>query len=82
MYQERLFRRAPASQPVQPAATSVTTDRRLVYLLYDQRDADVITPWFDALFTQGFEVVRPVFEGDEAEVREYTKTTSGVVTAH
>jgi hypothetical protein len=41
-----------------------------LYLIYDQRDAGVIGPWADYLF-QSFEVVHPVFEGDEAEVREY-----------
>ena len=28
------------------------------------------SPWADFLFDQGFEVVHPVFKGDEAEVRE------------
>ena len=41
------------------------------YLLYDERDADAISPWADFLFDQGLEVVRPVFTGDEAEVRAY-----------
>lgn len=71
VYQERLHRRVPVSEPLQQTTTSVATDRRLVYLLYDQRDSDVIPPWLDFLFAQGFEVVRPLFEGDEAEVREY-----------
>jgi hypothetical protein len=42
-----------------------------VYLIYDQRDAGVTSPWADLLFERGFEVIRPVFEGDEREVREY-----------
>jgi hypothetical protein len=37
----------------------------------DQRDAELIHPWADALFDQQVEVIRPLFEGDEAEIREY-----------
>ena len=51
--------------------------------MYDQRDAAVVSPWADFLFEQGVEVVHPVFEGDEAEVREYheeiLRTSDGVV---
>jgi hypothetical protein len=42
-----------------------------LYLIYDQRDAEIASPWVDFLFDQKFEVMRPVFEGDEAEIREY-----------
>lgn len=42
-----------------------------LYLIYDQRDTEVASPWADFLFEKEFEVIRPVFEGDEAEVREY-----------
>jgi hypothetical protein len=41
-----------------------------VYLIYDQRDATRASAWADFLFEQGFEVLSPVFEGDEAEIRE------------
>ena len=41
-----------------------------LYLIYDQRDSASITPWADHLFTH-FEVIHPVFEGDEAEIRAY-----------
>jgi serine/threonine protein kinase len=41
-----------------------------VYLICDQRDLDDVSPLADALFERGFEVITPVFEGDEAEVRE------------
>lgn len=43
----------------------------MLYLMADQRDADAIQPWADALFDQGFEVIRPLFDGDESEIREY-----------
>jgi hypothetical protein len=42
-----------------------------IYLVHDQRDAGVTSPWADLLFNCGFEVIHPVFEGDEREVREY-----------
>ena len=42
-----------------------------VYLIYDQRDADAASAWADFLFEQGFEVIRPVFEGDASEIRDY-----------
>jgi hypothetical protein len=68
VYQERLARAAkPAPGPVAPAQEAVG----LVYLIYDQRDVEQMGEWSEYLFHQGFEVVRPVFEGDEAEVREY-----------
>jgi hypothetical protein len=41
-----------------------------VYLMYDQRDAGSISPWADFLF-KDFEVIHPVFDGDEAETRAY-----------
>jgi hypothetical protein len=42
-----------------------------LYLIYDQRDALITSPWEDFLFEQKLEVIRPAFEGDEAEIREY-----------
>ena len=39
-------------------------------LFRSQRDSASITPWADHLFTH-FEVIHPVFEGDEAEIRAY-----------
>jgi len=79
---ERAHRKAPPSDPaVRTASTAPAV--RYIYLLYDERDADVVSPWADFLFDQGFEVVRPIFKGDEAEVREYheenLRTADGVV---
>lgn len=39
-----------------------------IYLICDQRDLDDVAPLEDYLFDQGFEVMEPLFEGDEAEV--------------
>ncbi len=41
-----------------------------VYLVCDQRDEEATAPLADYLFEKGFEVTLPIFEGDEAEVRE------------
>ncbi len=41
-----------------------------VYLICDQRDEEVTPELEDFLFDRGFEVTLPVFEGDEAEVRQ------------
>jgi TIR domain len=46
-------------------------DRRQVYVIYDQRDVDLTPVWTDFLFKHGVEILRSVFEGDEAEIREY-----------
>lgn len=40
-----------------------------IYLISDQRDVDAAQPLVDWLFDQGFEVILPLFDGDEEEVR-------------
>lgn len=70
VYHERLKKPAPP----EPAAESVAVEageRRQVYVIYDPRDSDLTPLWMDFLFKQGLEILRPVFEGDEAEIREY-----------
>ncbi|HEY9282144.1 MAG TPA: toll/interleukin-1 receptor domain-containing protein [Pyrinomonadaceae bacterium] len=52
------------------AAASADDDApRRVYLICDSQDLDEAGPVSDYLFEQGFEVITPVMEGDEAEVR-------------
>jgi hypothetical protein len=55
------------------SSKQTVTGKNLVqlYLIYDQRDTDAASAWADFLFEKEFEVIRPVFEGDEAEIREY-----------
>jgi hypothetical protein len=67
IYQERLKGAPRATAEPQ----SSVSERPLVYLLYDQRDSELMAPWAEFLFEQGIEVIRPVFEGDEAEIRQY-----------
>lgn len=63
----------PPPKPVQNASRSQPSAPGLlrVYFIYDQRDAEATAPWENFLFNEGFEVLHPVFEGDEAEIREY-----------
>jgi hypothetical protein len=61
----RLNPPAPKPPPEREAA-SLTQ----VYFIYDQRDQDAVAPWKHYLFNQGLEVLTPIFEGDEAEIRE------------
>ena len=46
---------------VTPAAAA-RRRRPQLYLMADQRDAELIQPWADALFDQGMEVIRPLFD--------------------
>jgi hypothetical protein len=57
-----------AEQPAPDAAAP--GQARQLYFVHDQRDTEVVTPWADFLFKE-FEVIHPVFDGDEAEVRSY-----------
>ncbi len=68
--QDRLKQAAEPARQKSVAPTS-NQDPAQVYLIYDQRDVGVTSPWADLLFDRGFEVLHPVFEGDEREVREY-----------
>jgi len=67
----------PASSSTQTTSTEQTSAGLIeadefisIYLICDAPDLDEITPVADCLFDLGFEVILPVFEGDEAEVRE------------
>jgi hypothetical protein len=55
---------ADASSDIGPAGPT------RIYLICDQRDQDAIQALDDYLYDQEFEVLRPLLEGDEAEVSE------------
>jgi hypothetical protein len=59
--------------PVPPAAAAAGrgAETPRIYLIADERDLAAIDPWADALFDEGLEVIRPAFEGDERDIREY-----------
>jgi hypothetical protein len=55
----------------QPTQNIIAEDGPLrVYLICDQRDREAIAPLDDYLYNQGLEVILPLFEGDEAQVRQ------------
>ena len=64
--QDRLNPRQPSSEPKEKEEEETE-----VYLIYDQRDLDIIEPVEDYLWSQEWEVILPMFEGNEAEVRQY-----------
>jgi hypothetical protein len=55
----------------QAAAAGAPGQATQLYFVYDQRDTDDVTAWADFLFKEQFEVIHPVFDGDEADVRSY-----------
>lgn len=56
----------PAASPASPSSTAL----KQVYLVFDVKDQQATLPWQDFLFSH-FEVICPVFEGDEAEIRDF-----------
>ena len=51
-------------------ASNADEHRPIVYLICDVQDLDLIAPVEDYLFSHNIEVVIPVFDGDEAQIRE------------
>lgn len=64
---ELLDRLKHARQTSPPVGSNVAR----VYLIYDRRDMESIAPWADFLFEHRLEVIHPMFEGDEGEIREF-----------
>jgi hypothetical protein len=62
-----------AMESVHEAAAQVqevATGNKMVYLICDIQDLDIIAPLEDFLFNSGVEVVLPIFDGDETLIRE------------
>jgi hypothetical protein len=54
-----------------PVETKPTATRlKQIYLIFDRQNQEAIAPWRDFLF-EHFEVICSVFDGDEAEIREF-----------
>ena len=54
-----------------PVETNPAASRpRQMYLIFDRQDVETIAPWRDFLF-EHFEVICSVFDGDEAEIRQF-----------
>jgi hypothetical protein len=60
---------APRQDRIIEAAAGREVSR--LYFMYDRRDETSIAPWVEYLFDQGLEILQPLFEGDEAEIRDY-----------
>ena len=58
----------PVSSSISSASVS-SGDPKIVYLICDLLDIDSIKPLEDYLYDQGFEVLIPIFEGDESLIR-------------
>lgn len=56
-------------EPAAPPREASGDELVRVYLVHDQRDVEATAGLVDHLFDRGFEVITPVFEGDEAQVR-------------
>jgi len=59
----------PAAKPATPKPTRAEGPLR-IYLICDKQDSESIGALEDYFYGQGFEVILPLMEGDEAEVRE------------
>lgn len=62
--------RKKESVPHQQSTEQVISSTGIVYLICDVLDLDDIKPLEDYLFNQGYEVVLPIFEGEESMIRE------------
>ena len=63
------LKKSPA--PQQPSRRAGARAAQRLYIVADARDAQALGGWIDPLFDQGLEVIQPLFDGDEAELREY-----------
>lgn len=57
-------------EEVTPVAEVSVSGSGIIYLICDVLDLPHIRPLEDFLFSQGYEVVLPIFEGDESQIRE------------
>ena len=53
-----------------PAGIDLEDNLRRIYIISDRRDEHAPTELGDYLYAQGFEVILPVFEGEEAQIRK------------
>jgi hypothetical protein len=58
-----------------PTSAAAAGSAPQVYFIADQRDAERLAPWSDALFGEHLEIIHPIFDGDEAEIREFHEET-------
>jgi hypothetical protein len=70
--EEKKEEKEDAKEAAGTSASGVDADDNLVriYLISDRRDEAAPAQLSDYLYDQGFEVILPVFEGDEAQIRK------------
>ncbi len=66
--EQKNTRSKPSSDSVE--AQQSDAEPLTAYLICDQCDFDATQPLADYLYDQGFDLMYPVFEGDESEIRE------------
>jgi hypothetical protein len=73
----------PLQESKEINATDAIAGPKLIYLICDQRDLDNIAELEDLLFNEGYEVITPIFDGEENQVRldhqENLKTCDAVL---
>lgn len=71
----RAMLEAPLRTEAPPAAASSTpadpNRTETIYLLFDLSDRELVQPLDDVLFSAGFDVLAPIFEGDETRIRKH-----------
>lgn len=68
--QEAEAKKAEAETEADTHTDSGDGGAKVVYLICDMLDLEAIQPLEDYLFDNGYEVVLPIFDGDESEIRE------------
>lgn len=69
--QQALEAPRPAPAPVAASGgTAAESAATTVYLVFDSSDSEAVRPLDDWLFENGYEVLQPVFSGDEAQIRK------------
>ena len=69
--EELKHRLLSVSGPKAARSAAASDARPFIYLIFDRRDTDAAGGVADYLFGRGFEVVMPIWEGEEGEIRAY-----------
>lgn len=63
-------KKKPEPVAAQPITATGEKKSKLIYLICDMQDMDLIKPLEDVLYDSGHEVVIPIFDGEESQIRE------------
>lgn len=59
------------ASPTTPSAQADPNKTSSIYLLFDLSDRELVQALDDVLFNAGFDVLAPIFEGDETRIRKH-----------